>query len=74
MPNVTVTIPAEIYRRARVWAAANNTTVTALVRDILDVLPRFSAARISQLRAQYSPGQTPARLLTQVRAPATSVK
>ena len=33
--NVTVSLPAEVYRRARVKAAERDTSVSALVRDFL---------------------------------------
>ncbi len=35
MKNITVSIPDEIYRRARIKAAEQDTSVTALVREFL---------------------------------------
>jgi plasmid stability protein len=35
MKNITVSIPDEIYREARVSAARRGTSVSALVRDFL---------------------------------------
>ncbi len=35
MKNVTVSLPAEVYRRARVKAAERDTSVSALVREFL---------------------------------------
>lgn len=35
MKNVTVSVPAEVYRRARVKAAERDTSVSALVREFL---------------------------------------
>lgn len=35
MKNVTVSLPDEVYRRARVKAAERDTSVSALVRDLL---------------------------------------
>jgi len=36
MPNITVTIPDELYRHARIWAAYNNTSVSAMFRFFLE--------------------------------------
>lgn len=63
MPNVTVTIPAESYRNARVWAAANNTTVTRVVRDILNAIPKFSAAKLKSLRPSEPDRAASAKLM-----------
>ena len=35
MKNVTLSLPAEVYRRARVKAAERDTSVSALVREFL---------------------------------------
>ena len=35
MPNVTVSLPEDVYRRARIRAAEQNTSVSALVRQFL---------------------------------------
>lgn len=35
MRNITVSLPDEVYRRARVRAAERDTSVSALVRDFL---------------------------------------
>lgn len=35
MKNITVSVPDQVYRRARVRAAARDTSVSALVRDFL---------------------------------------
>jgi plasmid stability protein len=35
MPNVTVSLPSDVYRRARIRAAEQNTSVSALVRQFL---------------------------------------
>lgn len=67
MPNVTITIPAETYRKARVWAAENNTTVTRAVRDLLDAMPRLSADRIRSLRSEFPARATSANRVMQVR-------
>jgi plasmid stability protein len=38
MKNITVSLPDEIYRRARIKAAERDTSVSALVRDFLVAL------------------------------------
>jgi plasmid stability protein len=38
MKNITLSIDDETYRRARVWAALHNTSVSAVVRDLLERL------------------------------------
>ena len=35
MKNITVSVPEQVYRRARVRAAARDTSVSALVREFL---------------------------------------
>ena len=35
MRNITVSVPDQVYRRARMQAAARDTSVSALVRDYL---------------------------------------
>jgi len=38
MKNITVTVTDEEYRHARVWAAQNDTSVSAFVRRVLKEL------------------------------------
>jgi hypothetical protein len=42
--NVTVAIADDCYRSARVWAAQNDTSVSAIVQDMLYNLPRLARA------------------------------
>jgi plasmid stability protein len=35
VPNITVSLPEDIYRRARIRAAEQNTSVSAMVRQFL---------------------------------------
>ena len=35
MPNITVSLPEDVYRRARIRAAEQNTSVSAMVRQFL---------------------------------------
>jgi hypothetical protein len=39
MRNLTVTIPGDAYRRARVWAAERDTSLSAVVRHLIETLP-----------------------------------
>jgi hypothetical protein len=39
MPNITVTVSEEAYRAARVWAAQNDTSTSALVKFCIERLP-----------------------------------
>ena len=38
MKNITVSVPDEVYRRARIKASERDTSVSALVRDLLNEL------------------------------------
>ena len=38
--NITVTVPEETYRQARVWAAERDTSISAVVAYLLESLPR----------------------------------
>jgi hypothetical protein len=39
MRNITVTIPDDAYTQARVWAAQRDTSVSAVVKYLLETLP-----------------------------------
>ena len=47
MKNITVAIDDETYRRARIWAAERDTSVSAIVKCILTTLPARAPARKS---------------------------
>jgi hypothetical protein len=49
MKNITVTVHDETYREARVWAAKENTTVSALVRRFLESLDEHSSSGLDPL-------------------------
>jgi hypothetical protein len=44
MRNITVTIPDDSYRRARVWAAQRDTSISAVVKYLLETMPGISRA------------------------------
>ena len=41
MRNITVTVDDETYRLARLWATERNTTLSAVVRQVVMDLPRI---------------------------------
>jgi hypothetical protein len=45
MPNITVTVSEEAYRRARVWAAENDTSISAVVQYCIERLPGLPIAQ-----------------------------
>ena len=57
MPNITVAVSEQDYRAARVWAAARGTSVSAVVRRVLENLPSTQEdlpARIASLAGEMS--------------------
>ena len=42
MRNITVAVSDDSYRQARIWAAKNDTSVSAAVQDLLLDLPRLA--------------------------------
>ena len=47
MKNITVSVDDDTYRKARIHAAENDTSVSALVKDILKTLAERQANRVS---------------------------
>jgi hypothetical protein len=45
MKNITVSVPDETYRSARVWAARRDTSVSAVVGYLLQTLPGIQRAK-----------------------------
>jgi hypothetical protein len=72
MPNITVTVSEETYRRARVRAAELSTSVSAVVAESLDVFAKGPTdgearkARLQALRAR-TPVFSAARRLSRER-------
>jgi len=49
--NITFSLPAELVRQAKVYAAEHDTTVNALVRELLqEALMRQGRARVAAVR------------------------
>ena len=52
MKNVTVSVPADVYREARIRAAERGTSVSALVSEYLRSLAGEATAERARLEAQ----------------------
>jgi hypothetical protein len=48
MPNITITVANDLYRRARIAAAERDTTVTAMLREYLERLGPTTPNRAQQ--------------------------
>ena len=47
MRNITVTIPDDAYRRARIWAAERDTSVSAVVKYLLETMPGINRSNLA---------------------------
>jgi hypothetical protein len=45
MPNITVTVSEGVYRNARVWAAQNDTSISAVVQYCIERMPGLPIAQ-----------------------------
>lgn len=63
MKNITVTIPDDVYRQARVWAAKRDTSVSAVVTYLLETLP--GVPRAEQRFGRPGPPQPGAQVRSQ---------
>jgi|WetSurMetagenome_2_1015567.scaffolds.fasta_scaffold293414_2 hypothetical protein len=68
MKNITVTVPDDVYRQARIWAAQRDTSISEIVRYILITLPTnkraargFPVSGSSSASSAHAPGQAPAQ-------------
>ena len=59
MPNITVTVPAEVYRRARVRAAELDTSVSAVVASALEQFAAGDTSEGRRRRLQELRSRTP---------------
>lgn len=59
--NITVTVPEETYRQARVWAAERDTSISAVVAYLLETLPGIPRAARA-FPARHAPASTPQTL------------
>ena len=51
MPNITVSVPDDVYTAARIYAARYRTSVSSVVADFL-----FSLRSLAHIHARISPG------------------
>jgi hypothetical protein len=58
MRNITVAVSDDAYRQARIWAAKNDTSVSAVVQDLLLNLPGL--ARVARCFTAGLPESNPA--------------
>ena len=54
MKNITVSVPETTYFKARVWAAEHETSISAVVAYLLEILPAHKGAA-----RQFSPPDQP---------------
>jgi len=59
MPNITVTVSEVAYRKARVWAAQNDTSISAVVQYCIERLPRLAIAQTAAAATTRRPRGTP---------------
>jgi hypothetical protein len=57
MPNITVTVSEKAYRNARVWAAQNSTSISAVVQYCIERLPRLPIAQDAAAATARRPGK-----------------
>ncbi|MGA7343754.1 MAG: hypothetical protein WBE72_05915 [Terracidiphilus sp.] len=58
MPNITVSVSEKAYRAARLWAALNDTSVSAVVQYCIERLPNLPVAK-QALPANNAPPTPP---------------
>jgi hypothetical protein len=61
MPNITVNIPSEHYRKGRLWAAQAGTSISGAFRLFIQHLPALSPARLGVPAFRDRPAPAPAR-------------
>ena len=58
MSNITVNIPDDVYRRARVWAAERDTSISAVVKYLLETLPGIKRSNLAFPARNSNPTHT----------------
>jgi hypothetical protein len=58
MRNITVTIPDDAYRRARVWAVARDTSISAVVKYLLETMPGMKPSNLAFFAHNSNPDNT----------------
>ncbi|MGA3134018.1 MAG: hypothetical protein ABSD59_24920 [Terracidiphilus sp.] len=59
MKNITVSVPDTTYFKARVWAAEHETSISAVVAHLLEILPTHKGAA-----RQFTPPDPPPKSAT----------
>jgi hypothetical protein len=59
MRNITVAVSDDSYRQARIWAAKNDTSVSAIVQDLLLNLPGLARVARSFTAGLPTSAQSP---------------
>lgn len=57
--NVTIVIGEDLYRRARIWAAQQNASLSEVVRTILETVPDMPRAQRLFANRVSTPGTAP---------------
>ncbi|MGB4137381.1 MAG: DUF6364 family protein [Microbacterium sp.] len=64
--NITLSLPADLIRRAKIYAAAHDTSISAMVAEVLsdrvavnDDYDTMWAEQMAEMRKGFGPGFTP---------------
>ena len=70
MPNVTIKLPHQTYRQARIWAAQNDLSLSKAFRLFLEHLPGMSAIKLrAPVPAGVAGAQPAAKLMASAATP-----
>ena len=64
MRNITVTIPDDLYRRVRIWAAERDTSVSAVVKYLLETMKGIRQAELAFPAHNFNQSNTSAKSTT----------
>jgi predicted CopG family antitoxin len=64
MRNITVSIPDDVYRRARVWATERDTSLSAVVKYLLETMPGIKRSDLAFPARNSNPVNTSAPFTT----------
>ena len=64
MRNITVTIHDDLYRRARIWAAERDTSVSAVVKYLLETMQGMKRSNLAFPARNSNPVNTSAKSST----------
>ena len=72
MPNVTIKLPHQTYRQARIWAAQHDLSISKAFRIFLEQLPGLSAIKLRAAHAAALNGAAPPQVAVPARVQVTS--